>query len=97
MKAEAYGEEDLLTTNITRNRKSKIQKILEMYPQLLPKIWKKAVNTIGKAASFARLTLTIQNVIEFFRIFKGTQKRAKFVPFLSDEKKTKRVKWCNEI
>jgi len=54
LKAEAYGEEDLLPIQHKRNRKSKIQKILEMHPQLLHKVWRKAVKTIGMAASFAR-------------------------------------------
>ena len=91
---------------------SKIQKILEMHPQLLHKVWRKAVKTIGKAASFARLTklmneilkveghditLTIFNVIEFFRSFKGSLKREKFVPYLSDDKRKQRVEWCDEM
>ena len=83
-----------------------------MHLQLLHKILRKTGKTVGKAALFVRLTqimnellkeeshnitLTIQNVTDFFQIVKGTGtlKRKKFVPFLSDEEK--RVEWCNEI
>ena len=43
------------------------------------------------------ITIIIQNVTEFFQIFKGfgTLKREKFVPFLLDEEK--RVEWCDGI
>ena len=54
------------------------------------------MNEILKVESY-NITFTIQNVTEFCLIFKGTLKREKFVPFLSDEKNTQTVEWYNEI
>ena len=47
LKAEAYGEEYLIPANDTRSRKSKIQKILEIHPQLLHKILRKEIKKLG--------------------------------------------------
>ena len=94
LNAEAQGDEELIPTKFTRNRKSKIKKILESHPDLLHDVWRKATQTVGKEASFINITqvmneilevenhefrLTKHNVIEFFTIFKGTLKREKHI------------------
>ena len=55
LKAKAYGDEEELPTRQKLNRKSKIQNVLALHPQLLRQIWRKTVKTIGIIALFARL------------------------------------------
>ena len=71
-------------------------------------MWRFAEKTIGRKATFKKLTevinhklqtlghpfhLSKQNLIEFLKKYKGTPKSERFVPILSDEKKQQRMAW----
>ena len=96
--------------NKTRNRKSKVQKITEAHPQLLHQVFRYACNTIGRTAPILDLVammnsklantghndiiLKKHNFTEFFKANNGVMKAEKFVPRLTEDKKMKRVAWC---